>query len=408
MAVKVSKPELNLREKISELDKPSGVAGEAMLRAETPQEQFNLIGASRRRINHNGDMRVWQRGTTASNPSTAFAHVYGADRYLIQVQDMGTVTTTIDTDVPPTGGFNSSTKIACTATGTAATGSNLILIHRIEGQDSQCTNFGTNNPEHLTLSFWIKSNKVGSFNVNFENEDTSIITGASSADQGYQTKQHIHSADTWEYKTVTIEGDPYSPFAFNTNKGLCFDIVLSSAGSNYGGTAPKAYWHNLANAERSTHNENYFAASTSNYYKITGVQLELGKVATPFEHRSYGEELALCQRYYYRWEGSVYDFLAPVQLHGSNQYRVVIDVPVALRIAPSITWSGLATWYAAGSLSAGFSAIGNGYLSSTRTNITRVPMAMTPTSTILAAYQTGMLSADNTSNLQYLAFDSEL
>ena len=80
MVVKVSKPELNLREKISELDKPSGVAGEAMLRAETPQEQFNLIGAGRRRINHNGDMRVWQRGT-ANNPSTTFAHVYGADRY---------------------------------------------------------------------------------------------------------------------------------------------------------------------------------------------------------------------------------------------------------------------------------------------------------------------------------------
>ena len=86
----------------------------------------------------------------------------------------------------------------------------------------------------------------------------------------------------------------------------------------------------------------------------------------------------------------------------------MIDVPVALRIAPSITWSGLATWYGAGSLSAGFSAIGTGYINASREEITRVPMAMTPTSTVLAAYQTGMLSADNTSNLQYLAFDSEL
>ena len=350
MAVKVSKPELNLREKISELDKPSGVAGEAMLRAETPQEQFNLIGASRRRINHNGDMRVWQRGTTASNPSTAFAHVYGADRYLIQVSNMGTVTTTIDTDVPPTGGFNSSTKIACTATGTAVASSNLILIHRIEGQDSQCTNFGTNNPEHLTLSFWIKSNKAGSFNVNFENEDTSIITGASSADQGYQTKQHIHSADTWEYKTVTIEGDPYSPFAFNTNKGLCFDIVLSSAGSDYGGTAPKAYWHNLANAERSTYNENYFAASTSNYYKITGVQLELGKVATPFEHRSYGEELALCQRYYLdlsaHQSGQSFEKLGMFQ--GANNTTSgfsYTQFPVTMRTTPSLVVSSTASDY---------------------------------------------------------------
>ena len=331
MVVKVSKPELNLREKISELDKPSGVAGEAMLRAETPQEQFNLIGASRRRINHNGDMRVWQRGTTANNPSTAFAHVYGADRYLIQVQDMGTVTTTIDTDVPPTGGFNSSTKIACTATGTAAAGSNLILIHRIEGQDSQCTNFGTDNPEHLTLSFWIKSNKTGSFNVNFENEDTSIVTGGSSADQGYQTKQYIDSADTWEYKTVTIEGDPYSPFAFNTNKGLCFDISLSTGGSTWSGGTPSAQWSLLSNTQRTVHNQYYFASSTDNYYKITGVQLELGKVATPFEHRSYGEELALCQRYY--------------QLNISNtgftntatSCRIGISGVVQMRAQPSLT-----------------------------------------------------------------------
>jgi hypothetical protein len=148
--------------------------------------------------------------------------------------------------------------------------------------------------------------------------------------------------------------------------------------------------------------------TAGDYFEATMLQLEEGKVATPFEHRSYGEELALCQRYYYRLEVDDYDFIAPVQLHGSNQYRVVIDVPVALRRSPAITWSGLGTWYAAGSLQAGFSAIGTGYILASRTNITRVPMAMTPTSTVLAAYQTGMLSGDSTGALQYLAFDSEL
>jgi len=341
MALKFTKPEINFREKLTELDKPSGIAGEAMLRAETPQEQFNLIGAGRRRMNANGDMKVWQRGTTGSTTGTGFVHLYGADRYLIQVQDMGTVSTTIDTDVPPTGGFNSSTKIACTATGTAAAGSNLILIHRIEGQDSQCTNFGTDNPEHLTLSFWIKSNKTGSFNVNFENEDTSIVTGGSSADQGYQTKQYINSPDTWEYKTVTIEGDPYSPFAFNTNKGLCFDISLSSGGSTWSGGTPSAQWSLLNNNQRTVYNQDYFASSTANYYKITGIQLELGKVATPFEHRSYGEELALCQRYYFKSTGAIamagQSYAASPSIDG---LRVPFNFPVTMRATPTTAVSG--------------------------------------------------------------------
>lgn len=346
MTVKITKPEINVREKISEIDKPSGIAGEALLRAETPQDQFNLIGAGRRRMNINGDMRVWQRGTTASNGSTSFEHVYGADRNLIQVQDMGTVTTTIDTDVPSVGGFNRSTKIACTATGTSTASSNLMFIHRIEGQDSQCTNYGTSNPEYLTLSFWIKSNKPGAFNVNFENEDTSVVTGGSSADQGYQTKQFIHSADTWEYKTVTIEGDRYSPFAFNSNKGLCFDIVLSSSGQSSGSPTfdngtPSAEWSLLSNTQRSVHNEHYFASSTANYYKITGVQLELGKVATPYEHRSYGEELALCQRYYYKSTASIYlsgqSYAVSPSIDG---LRVPWNFPVTMRANPATAVSG--------------------------------------------------------------------
>jgi len=353
MAVKFTKPEVNIAEKVAELDKPSGIAGEAMLRAETPQQQFNLISAGRRRINHNGDMRVWQRGTTASNPSTAFTHVYGADRYLIQVQDMGTVTTTIDTDVPPTGGFSRSTKIACTATDTATASSHLIFIHRIEGQDSQCTNFGTDNPESLTLSFWIKSNKSGASNLDFENEDTSVVTGGSSADQGYQTKQYIHSANTWEYKTVTIEGDTYSPFAFNTNKCLCFDIVLSKAAdgsATYDNGTPTAQWSLLSNNQRSVHNEHYFADSTDNYYKITGVQLELGKVATPFEHRSYGEELAFCQRYYYQLGGiggvAAATSLSSGSMYNSTAVNLYVPFPVPMRASPGIskTVNGTGNW----------------------------------------------------------------
>ena len=295
MVVKVSKPEINVREKISELDKPSGVAGQAMLAAETPQEQFNLIGAGRRRMNINGAMNVFQRG----NVTGISTHDYGgADRYLMHNNVAGTIALTEDADVPEGGGFQSSYKIACTATETFAAASNLFLLHRLEGQDSQCTNFGKPNASSLTLSFWIKSNRAGEFNVNFENE----LPTDGGSDRGYQTKQTLNQADTWEYKVVTIEGDNVSGKSFtnNTLKGLCFEISLSKGGSAWAATASKPYWHDLANAERTYHNEHFFGDSTDNYWKITGVQLELGKVATPFEHRSFGEELALCQRYFQR------------------------------------------------------------------------------------------------------------
>ena len=341
MVVKVSKPEINLREKISELDKPSGVAGQAMLAAETPQEQFNLISAGRRRMNINGAMNVYQRGNVTGLSTTG----YGADRYLIQSNTAGTMSLTTDADVPEEGGFQSSYKIACTATATFGTDSNLVMIHRLEGQDSQCTNFGKPNASSLTLSFWIKSNRAGDFNVNFENE----LPTSGGADRGYQTKQTLNQADTWEYKVVTIEGDNVSGKSFtnNTLKGLCFEISLSKGGSAWAATASKPYWHDLANAERTYHNEHFFGDSTDNYWKITGVQLELGSVATPFEHRSYGEELALCHRYYYAFQ-TVSDTLGQNSFlstaYSANTMYAVIDLPVQMRATPSIISGG--TWHA--------------------------------------------------------------
>ena len=394
MVVKVSKPELNLREKISELDKPSGVAGEAMLRAETPQEQQALIGVGRRNLIINGAMQIAQRATSATGITTAGYKTL--DRWEPNVSGAGTWTMSQETDTPT--GFGNSAKMLCTTADTSlATTNNVYFNQRVEGYNLQAFAKGTSDAKSLTMSFWVKSNVTGLYTAEIYDGDNSRM-----CDQNYT----INSSGTWEYKTVTFPPDNTGTWDNDNNLSAYVAFWLAGGPSFQAVTTGIGNWQS-GNSNRCPGQVN-LAGAVNNYWQITGVQLEVGKVVTPFEHRSYGEELALCQRYYYRWEGSVYDFLAPVQLHGSNQYRVVIDVPVALRIAPSITWSGLATWYGAGSLSAGFSAIGNGYLSSTRTNITRVPMAMTPTSTILAAYQIGMLSADNTSNLQYLAFDSEL
>ena len=355
MTIRITKPEINLREKISELDKPSGVAGEAMLRAETPQEQQAMIGVGRRNMLINGDMKVSQRGNY-TGATTAALDAYFLDRWKCDRNGTATMEHTTSHDIPGSPAICKAIKLVQTVTG-----NNYLGIRQKIEDPTQYVG------RTFTYSGWVRSNTSNARLECFVHGTNQTAIGPNHSGNG-----------EWEFLsfTWTMSGIP------STN--WYADVFIDSGA--YGNVTITA----------------------GDYFEATMLQLEEGKVATPFEHRSYGEELALCQRYYYRWEGSVYDFLAPVQLHGSNQYRVVIDVPVALRIAPSITWSGLATWYAAGSLSAGFSAIGNGYLSSTRTNITRVPMSMTPTSTILAAYQTGMLSADNTSNLQYLAFDSEL
>ena len=328
MVVKVSKPELNLREKISELDKPSGVAGETMLRAETTQEQQALIGVGRRNLIINGDFQVMQRGTSFSSGFTA-------DRWYTAA---GTVTKD---------GL---------ALKHIATNTDPYLLYKVEdignrfnGQDAIAsfylkTSSGINKLQYLTVC-----------NVNYTH------------DKMYEIYSEIPGYKRWAcpVKITNIHTD-------------YIRIVVE------------------------------LEAVSGNISYLRQFQLELGKVATPFEHRSYGEELALCQRYYYQWTGSVYDFCTEVQKHGGSEYRAVIDVPVALRIRPTITFSGLGTWYAAGSLSAGFSAIGNGYQSATRTNITRVSLNLTPNSSVLAAYQVGMLSADGTANEQFIAFDSEV
>ena len=387
MAVKITQSEINVREKLAELDKPSGIAGEAMLRADTPQEQQAIIGmGGRKNLIINGDFKVDQRGGTHTTKSD-----YTLDRWKFQTDllDEYTHNVTQSTDAPP--GFFNSLAIAVTASeASVASTEDLALSQFIEAQNCQVAELG------MTLSFWVKSNVTGTFAVHLSALDPSKI---------YPSTYTIDHPNVWEKKTIVI---PPLKHTINSDNGQGIRLsFLTISGTAYSAGDDINQW--------STYTSSLFAAkhqaqviNNADTWKVTGVQLEGGSVATPFEQRSYGEELELCQRYYYKWAGSVYDFCTEVQKHNTDQYRAVIDVPVALRIRPAITWDGLAVWYATGSMSAGFTAIGNGYQSSTRSDITRVSLNLTPSSMSLAAYQVGMLSADSSANEQYIAFDSEL
>ena len=285
MVVKVSKPEINVREKISELDKPSGAAGEAMLRAETPQEQFNLIGAGRRNLIINGAMQVAQRGT--SSASTGRQTV---DRFYTSNATNAVVTQSQGTSNPPAG-FSSYYRMNVDTADTSIGSSQYFLInYAVEGYDAVCTAWGTTYAVPVTMSFWVRSNVTGTYVAE-------IQTGTSPS---YESSHNytINNSGTWEKKTITFP--PFTIASLNSTNGAAFYLGFWLAGGstwNSGTISPQ--WSD-PNSGRATGQGNALNA-VNNYFDITGVQLELGKVATPFEHRSYGEELALCQRYFERY-----------------------------------------------------------------------------------------------------------
>ena len=324
MTLRASKPTFNVREKLTELGRRFGLKGSELVAAETVQEARDLVSAGRKNLVINGSMMINQRGN-ATGVTASGNH--GIDRFFSQMNAniSGTWSIGQSTDVPVGSGVENSLEYGCTATSSNAD-RYLMTIYRMEGYDSQVFNYGTPYAKDVTLSFWIKCSKAGDFQVNFENEDN--------PDQGYQTKQTIHKSGQWEKKVVTIPGDATKGFPSTSAKAMCFDIMYSAFGSTLAGGTPTAEWSALSNNQRGTHCNMDLFDSTSNYVKIAGVQLELGKNATEFEHRSYGEELALCQRYYVGDSTGGADSPLIYFFQYSSNYRMLqIPFPVPMRIA---------------------------------------------------------------------------
>jgi hypothetical protein len=240
----------------------------------------------RRNIIINGAMQVAQRGTSVSSiTSTGYRTL---DRFLLDISSLGTWTMSQSTDVPSGQGFANSLKLDCTTADASPAASDfMILNQRIEGYNLQALAKGSSSANPMTLSFWVKSTKTGTYVVEmYDNDNTRTHSKAYT----------ISSADTWEKKTLTYDGDTTGAFDNDNNISLQIFMWLGG-GSNYtSGTISEAWGsRTLANAAAGQVN---IADSTDNNFYITGVQLEVGEVATPFEHASsYGETLALCQRY---------------------------------------------------------------------------------------------------------------
>ena len=283
MAVKFTKPEINVREKLAELDKPSGIAGEAMLRAETPQEQFNLIGAGRRNLMFNGKLDVWQRGTSF----TSAAGGYTADRFLHT--NFSGATPNI-TKVTGYGEFRNAIRY----TSIDGSGSDQIEVEqRFESTDLPQSG-------DLTLSYWIRGSKPGKIRTG------RIINSGGTTNTGYDYRE-VNTE--WSKITITVT-------AIAATVSQYYRLFILD------GLLP-------------------YMTDDAVWLEITGIQLEIGKVATPFEHRPYGEELALCQRYYQHWNLPSYTRLAIGFVDINTRIMCTIPMPVQLRSLVSVGHNGL-------------------------------------------------------------------
>ena len=270
----------------------------------------------------NGNMQIAQRATSVAGITSA--GYYTCDRWKIDNTTAGTWTQTQDTDVPTGQGFTSSIKLNCTtADASLAAGDKLGLETKLEGLNCQQLGYGTANAKSTTLSFWVKSNQAGVYTFEYFQGDSSR-----SISQTYT----ISVGNTWEKKTITIDGDTSGVINNDSGLGLLLKWWLAAGTSWTSGTLATS-WATLSNPNRVSSSNVNLAEYTSNYVNITGVQLEVGTTATPFEHLQYTTQLELCQRYFFRMNGTYYggNYASGAFISGM--------FPVQMRAAPTITYT---------------------------------------------------------------------
>jgi hypothetical protein len=339
----------------------------------------------------NGAMQVAQRGTSVSSITTAAIHT--ADRWLLNISSAGTWTQSIESDGPTGSGFRKSLKMLCTTADASLSASDyMLLVTRLEGQNLQHFLKGAASAKQFSLSFWVKSNVTGTFITELYDEDNARSVSASYT---------VSASATWEKKTIILPADITGAFDNDNARSLEVNFWLA-VGSTFSSGTLATTWGSNASANRVVGQTN-LAAATSNYWQITGVQLEAGSVATPFEFEDYGTTLAKCQRYYWRAtnDGSTnYNRYGVGGFNAGNSAIVFVQNPVRMRVAPtSLEYASLAVWdYVTVIALASITFDGNGSFAST------LQCNLSSGGTLSRPCQ--LLS--NNSSSAYIAFSAEL
>jgi len=285
--------------------------------------------AGRNRI-INGDMRISQRG---ASPVITGGGDYSIDRFY-NYYSGNAYTSVQSTTAPP--GFVNSLKITITTPSAAPTFS--FAGQKVEGSNVYDLGFGLSTAKTVTLSFWVYASVSGIY---------SFSIGNAAGNRAYPQTYTISAPNTWQQVGISIPGDTTGTWATGITTGIMLRFNLGTATASRLGTSGAWQAGNFDGATGST-GANTFANTSGATFYITGVQLEAGSVATPFEHRQYGQELALCQRYYYQqtYDATNQPISSSAYWSTSTNIEWLFLYPVPMRATPSISFTTIGGLFA--------------------------------------------------------------
>ena len=352
---------------------------------------------SNRNLIINGAMQVAQRSTSDTGVTNGSTGYRICDRWRFSEHGSPSAVFTLSQSTEAPDDFKNSYKWDVTTAQSSLDADDVVYFEtKIEGQNVRQLAYGTSSAKSFTLSFYVRSSITGTFVVWFYNPN-----GNFACTHTYT----VNAADTWERKSITVAGDTSNSLNNDNTTGLQFRFILG-AGTDYTSGTASTTWgsSSMTNANRYVGQTVNIANSTSDEWLITGVQLEVGTRATPFEHRSYGDELARCQRYYYKLIADTGDTFANGYNQNSTTTRNILHFPVTMRVAPTaLEQTGSAANYRVlhGTTVTACSAVPT--LNSSTTNTGEVQAT---TASGLTAGQGNALESN--SDGTYLAFTAEL
>jgi hypothetical protein len=336
MTITVNKSEVIVREKLNQVERGArGAFGDQLVRTNSPQEAGYLLGLNGfKNLIHNGHFYIDQRFNGAVQTIASGNYIYGPDRWGFNNYSgtAGVVTTQVSTDAPP--GFAKSILWTVSSAVTISANLRCNMAQYLEGTSIAQLNWGTIYAKPITLSFWVKASVAGQYAVTIEKDD---IT------RSYVSLYNINTPGVWEYKSVTVPGCTDATWGTDTagrmivffDLGQGANICASSLGQLNSWTTSD--FRGYTNAVKISQ---YQGAT----FQMTGVQLEAGTAPTPYEHRPYQVELAICQRYCYVVNGNSGDRAGPGFTGTSTIGNLFITFPVTMRAAPSLGTVTSLTW----------------------------------------------------------------